>query len=247
VDPLGLLAVTAAVIAFPGGAYALAAAWTVAHGLRDAPAERQARGWWRVDAVAAGTCALAVCVLTPLPGSPAVNVPDQQGAQANLLAAVLLLGVAIAIGSRARWHPARLLAAAAALVPSLVLGAAAATFDFAAIAGMPSRTEGAARICAAVALLVAAPGLALPRESDSPPLVPAVLIGAAAILAAGLSLPSPTAPLPAAATAVIVLAAIAAYAFLVGLTGRRALTAAAAMVAGALASVAVVLAIVAQR
>ena len=184
--------------------------------------------------------------ISPLPGSPSLVLPDRSGAPANLLASLLLLGAAVGLAAPPRWRAWPAAAALAALVAPLVLGAAEATFDVAALAALPGRDLGGARICAALAMLVAVPSL-VPTAQDGPSATAwALVIAATAVVAAGLALPAPTAGLPAALTAGIVLAAVGVYALLVARLGRRVPAPAAALVTVALGALSVALSIVAE-
>jgi hypothetical protein len=137
------------------------------------------------------------------------SLPGDSGPTANLLGMLVLLAAAVALTGPVRWSPRRLLLAATATVPALVLAAAAATFSLPVIVGLPGDRLALARDLAAAAVLLAAP-LLLPDEPSAAP-VAARSVVAAAVVLAGMSLwvPAVFPRLPGLAAAVVVLAGVA--------------------------------------
>lgn len=215
-DVLSLLAAVVAVALFPGGAYAVAVAGGAAAGGRLAPA----RAPWSSSSLAAAALLLFAAALVPLPGSLSATLPLETGASANLLAALLLLGGGLALGTPAEWSRTRIAAGIAALAPLLVLAAGAATLDFPVVVGLPGRTLGAARALAAVTLLLAAPALGRPADPALPRGLRALTLAVPALVAAVLLAPPGWSGLPAAVAAAMVAAGVAVYAGLAGLVAR---------------------------
>lgn len=205
-DLVGLLAATGAVVGFPGGAYAVVAAgaaWTgTAVGGRRRHRQGEARSAW-TPGVAAGLVALAMAAaLLPLPGSPATELPAR-GAPQSLLALLLLAGTAVALLGPTDADCPRLLAAAAALVPVLLLCAVAASFIPAVVVNLPGPRADVARLTAGLAVVLATPLLAgaargLPRLG---------LLAVPALLAFALAEPRSWLGAPGAVTAVAALGA----------------------------------------
>jgi hypothetical protein len=205
----GLLAAAVAVGVFPGGLYLAAAASAAARGA----------GAWRWPALTpaeiAGLVALTLAAaLVPLPGAPGRLIPDPGGAEANLLALLMLTGVALGLGSAPRWGAWRSAAAAAAGLPLLALAAAGSTLSAPTVAGLPGARLGVARLLAALALVLVGPALAGAGSADATErggverAVPAVgLTALFALLAVAIGFPSGWGRLPgfvAAALAVLV-------------------------------------------
>ena len=215
-DVLSLLAAVVAVALFPGGAYAAAVAGGAAAGGRLVVA----RVPWSSSSLAAAALLLFAATLVPLPGAPSATLPLETGASANLLAALLLLGGGLALGTPTQWSRARIAAGIAALAPLLVLAAGAATLDFPVVVGLPGRQLAAARALAAVTLLLAAPVLGCPADPALPRGLRALHLAVPALVAAVLLAPPGWSGLPAAVTAAMVAAGVAVYAGLVGLVAR---------------------------
>jgi hypothetical protein len=144
----------------------------------------------------------------------------ETGASANLLAALLLLGGGLALGTPAQWSRARIAAGIAALAPLLVLAAGAATLDFPVVVGLPGRNLAAARALAAATLLLAAPVLGRPADASLPRGLRALTLAVPALVAAVLLAPPGWSGLPAAVTAAMVAAGVAAYAGVAELVAR---------------------------
>jgi len=216
-DPVGLLAALVAVAAFPGGAYAVVAAGAAAL----TPPWRALDGW-TATAAAGAACTLVAAAQLPLPGSPAVALPDHGGAPANLLALLLLLAAAAALlNADDPWPPTRIAAAAVATLPLLWLAAVTAGFAPAAIIELPGGDELAAgRVCAGLALLVAAPAV-LPLRAGTPRAGRALLLAVAALLALLLLEPVRLRSQPGVLTDGLALPAIALWAALDRLAGER--------------------------
>lgn len=242
-DVLGLLAAAVAVVAFPGGAFTVAAAGVAARLGRMPPSHVR----WPAPAYAATVLVVAACALLPLPGSPALHLPTGSGAPANLLGILLLLGAAVVLVASPQWPWARLLAAMSVALPLLVLAAAAATFDVTVVVGLPGRAIGAARALAAVALLVGAPHLAQPGDLAVPRTARAVLLAAAGLLATALAVPGVAPGLPGAAVAVIALGVAAGLGLLTSVLGPRAVGPRAAALAAAAGAASVVFSVIAAR
>jgi hypothetical protein len=245
VDALSLFAAVVAVVFFPGGVYACAAAGGAAWAARLPRAT--ARSGWTPTAVAAATLLLFAAALTPLPQSPAGVLPTPNGAPTNLLAALLLAGSGLALGTAPRWSRSRVAAAAAAAVPALVLAAQAATLSFPVVVGLPGPRLAAARALAATAILLAIPVLGDLDDGSTPRALRALHVAVPALFAAVLLAPPGWSNIPAAAAAAMTLAGIALYAAVLGglrrvLSGRELPLAAAAMSAAIAAIVVTVLA-----
>jgi hypothetical protein len=143
-------------------------------------------------------------------------LPPGTGAPANLLGALLLAGGGLALGMPARWTRVRLVAAAAAILPLLVLAASAATVSFPVVVGLPGRRLAAARALAAVALLLAAPVLGRAYDFCLPRGLRALALAVPALFAAVLLAPPGWSGVPAAAAAALVAAGSVLYGGLVG-------------------------------
>lgn len=240
-DTVGLFAAVVAVALFPGGLYACAAAGGAAWAARLRPAD--ARGWTPA-ALSAAALLLFAAALVPLPQSPAVELPGGGGAPSNLLAVLLLLGAAIALGSDPGWPRLRIAAAAAAAVPPLVLAAQAATLSFPVVVGLPGPRLAAGRALAATALLLAAPVLVRAGDPAAPRPLRALLLTVPALLAAVLLAPPGWSGIPAAAAAGLALAGVPLYAAIaIGLrrvTRHHDLPATTAACAAAIAAIVVI-------
>jgi hypothetical protein len=226
VDPLGLLAAGTAIIAYPGGAYLLAAALV---GGRPAALVGVR---WTASAAAATACALMAAALLPLPGSPALSLPDRSGAAPNLLGLLVLLTAAVVLAGPPRWSPRRLVLAAAAAAPALAPAAAAATLSLPVIVGLPGSGLMAARDLAGAALLLGAPQL-VPESPATPPAVRAIVLGVVVLAGMCLWVPALLPAFPGAATAALLLLAVAAHGRLAPWLVRRAARPAAAVAAAA--------------
>jgi len=207
-DALGLFAAVVAVTLFPGGVYACAAAGgaVVAGGVRGAGSR------WTPAALGAAALLIFAAALVPLPQSPATELPGPGGAPTNLLAALLLIGGGIALGTAPRWSRLRVSAAMAAVVPLLVLAAQAATLSFPVVVGLPGPRLAAARALAAGAILLAVPALGGLRDESVPRGLRALQVAVPALVAAVLLAPPGWSNIPAAAAAALSLAGIAVYA-----------------------------------
>ncbi|HEV7680247.1 MAG TPA: hypothetical protein VGQ42_16935 [Candidatus Dormibacteraeota bacterium] len=216
-DVLGLLAAVVAVTIFPGGVYACAAAGGAALAGRLPHGRRP----WSATEAASAVLLLFGAALVPLPQAPATALPSSNGAPANLLAAMLLIGGGIAAGTPpARWTRWRITAGVAAMAPLLVLAASAATLSFPVVVTLPGRELAAARALAATALLAAAPLLGRVQDPNVPRGLRALSLAVPALVAAVLLAPPGWSNLPAAAAAGMTLAGIAIYAGLGALTRR---------------------------
>jgi hypothetical protein len=237
VDVLSLFAAVVALTLFPGGVYAVAVAAGAATGGR-LPAGAAA---WTSANLAAAVLLLTGVALVPLPDAPSATLPVDTGAPANLLAALILVGGSVALGSAPAWSRARGIAAAAAVVPLLVLAAAAATLSLPVVVALPGRELASARALAAVALLLAAPVLGRPHDPAVPRGLRALLLAVPALLAAVLLAPPGWSNLPGALVAAMVLAGVGLYAGVIGTVGRllrgRELPLAAAAALAAIASI----------
>jgi hypothetical protein len=216
-DSLGLLAAAVAVAVFPGGLFTAVVAWTAAATGRLPVAHAR----WPAPTVGGLIMLVAACSQVPLPGTPATTLPDRGGAPANLLAVLVLLGAGVALVVASTWRPSQVVAAIAAGLPPLVIGAASATFAFPVLAGLPGRDLEAARVAAAAALLLAAPHLALPADIALPRVARATVLAGALLVAAGLAVPATLGSLPGIAVAAIVIGAAAAYGAVLAVAGRR--------------------------
>ncbi|HXA30529.1 MAG TPA: hypothetical protein VN193_17485 [Candidatus Angelobacter sp.] len=208
-DALGLFAAVVAVTLFPGGVYACAAAGGAAWAGR-LDAHQGSR--WTPAALSAAALLLFGAALVPLPQSPATELPGPGGAPANVLAALLLIGAGIALGTAPRWPRARVAAAIAASVPLLVLAAQAATLSFPVVVGLPGPRLAAARALAAAAILLAVPVLGDLDSTRVPRGLRALQVAVPALVAAVLLAPPGWSNIPAAAAAALALAGVAVYA-----------------------------------
>jgi len=218
-DAVGLFAAVVAVALFPGGVYACAAAGGAAWAGRLSAARATA---WTPAAVASAALLLFGAAMMPLPQAPATALPGPDGAPANLLAILLLVGGGVALGTAPRWPRARIAAGVAAALPLLVLAAQAATLSFPTVIGLPGRSLAAARALAAVALLLAAPLLGRLDDPTVPRALRALHLAVPALVAAVLLAPPGWSNLPAAVAAAMTLAGVALYAGVMGAM-RRAL------------------------
>ena len=216
-DTLSLFAAVVAVALFPGGVYVAAIAGGVAAGGRLPRAQGSP---WSPVTVAATVLLLFAAALVPLPGSPAQVLPLNDGAPANLLAALLLLGGGIAAGTAPRWSRWRVAAGTAAAAPLLTLAAGAATLDFPVVVALPGREPAAARALAAAAILLATPVLGPPADTTVPRALRALLVAVPALVAAVLLAPPGWAGLPAAVAATLVFGGAVVYAGAAGLLVR---------------------------
>jgi hypothetical protein len=208
-DVLGLLAAVVGVTLFPGGLYACAAAGGVVVGGRMAP---PAGTPWTAPTLGAAALLLFAAALVPLPQSPTTALPTPDGAPANLLAALLLLGGGVAVGTAPHWTRTRLAAAAAAALPLLVLIAQAATLSFPVVVSLPGAPLAAGRALAAVSILLAVPVLGRLDDPSTPRGLRALLVAVPALVAAVLLAPPGWSQLPAALAAVMTLAGVILYA-----------------------------------
>lgn len=208
-DRLGLLAAAAAIVAFPGGAFAVAAGLLASGGsgvrLRSlSRAGARARSSWD-PATIGGLAVLAMgAALVPLPGSPLHALPSGTASQ-NLLATLLLIGVAAVLcgGPLDEWDRLRAGVAAACVAPVLALCAAAASFTPDLVAGLGDRNAGVARILAGLTLVLAAPSLA----DGAGAAARWAVAGVVAIFALALAEPSTLASAPGAVSALAALGA----------------------------------------
>jgi hypothetical protein len=130
--------------------------------------------------------------LLPLPGSPAISLPGRSGPTPNLLGMLVLLAAAVALTGPPRWSRRRLLLAAVATVPALVLAASAATFSLPVIVGLPGNRLALARDLAALVLgVVVLAGMSL-WVAAALPRLPGV--GAAAVVLAAVAVHGRVAP-----------------------------------------------------
>jgi hypothetical protein len=212
VDVLGLLGAVVAVALFPGGLYAAAVAAAALPGTRMPAAQEP----WTGSAVAAAVLLLSAAALVPLPDSPVLALPPGSGAPANLLAAMALGGAGFALGMPPRWPRTRLVAAAAAALPLLVLAASAATLSFPVVVALPGRELAAARALAAVALLLAAPVLTRVYDHCLPRGLRALGLAVPALFGAVLLAPPGWSNLAAPAAAALVVGGTVLYGGLVG-------------------------------
>lgn len=216
-DPLGLLLAVASVTIFPGGLYAATTAWLVARAGRLPPGEPR----WTAAEAGSAAAALVAAAMAPFPGSPADRVPPDGGAPGNLGAALLLLGVAVALGRRGPGQAARVAAGVIAAVPVLACAAATSGLAFQTVAAVPGAGIGGARILGGAAVLLVLPVLTSPQRGDGVRHCRALVMASCLILVAGLVLPSLLRDHPGWLLAAIVPPAAAAYAGLVGLVRRR--------------------------
>jgi hypothetical protein len=217
-DVLGLLAAVVAVTIFPGGVYACAAAGGAALAGR---LPQQTRHLWSATEAASAVLLLFGAALVPFPQAPAAALPGPDGAPANLLAAMLLIGGGLAaVTPPARWTRWRIIAALAAAAPLLVLAAAAATLSFPVVVTLPGRELAAARALAATALLASAPLLGRIQDAQVPRGLRALSLAVPALVAAVLLAPPGWSNLPAAAAAGMTLVGVALYAGVGAITRR---------------------------
>jgi hypothetical protein len=216
-DVVGLFAAVVAVALFPGGVYTFAAAGGAAWAGRLSAARPTA---WTPAAVASAALLLFGAAMVPLPQAPAAALPGPDGAPANLLAVLLLIGGGVALGTAPQWTRARIAAAAAAGVPLLVLAAQAATLSFPTVLGLPGRSLAAGRALAAVALLLAVPLLGRLDDDTAPRALRALHLAVPALVAAVLLAPPGWSNIPAAAAAAMTLAGVALYAAVLTAIGR---------------------------
>jgi hypothetical protein len=230
-DPLGLLSAAVAVVVYPGGVFLVAAALLAAGRSALAPTG------WTAPAAAGAVCAALAAALLPLPGSPALGLPDRSGPAPSLVPLLVLLGAAVALTGPSHWSRRRVALAAAVSLPALTLAATAATFSLPVIVALDGRGAVAARALAAVALLLGAPHL-LPEDGaegggESPPAARALVLGALVLAGLSLWLPAALPDLSAAAAAALLLTAVAAHRRLAAPLARLAARSTAALATGA--------------
>ena len=202
-DPTGLLAAVLATAVYPGAAFLVIAA--VVHGrVAGRPAALRSSGSPPASSLIPVLAAIVAVAMLPLPGSPALHLPASSGVGGNLVAVIVLLGVAVDLGGGSA--RVRILAALAAL-PVLALAAEEGTLSVVALSGPTDGFGAAARILTAALLVLAAASTARGR--------------AASVVAASLAL---------AAAAAVVPDALAGVAPLLGAAACLGVVAAAAVV-----------------
>jgi len=211
-DPLGVLLEVLALAGYPGGLFLGVMAWVTYRGagLPAGPA-LDARG------AAAIAAALVGAAMAPLPDSPAASLPPPGGATPNLVAAILLLAVAVSLVAPRPWSLPRQGLAAFGVGALVLLGLVAASFSLSNIAGTTGGTGVAARILAAVAVLVALPLVVKPHLPTGSGAARAMVVASTVEVVLGLLIP-PAQPWPVGPLWVLGLAvAVAAYAVLLRL------------------------------
>jgi hypothetical protein len=202
VDPVTLLAAVVALVAFPGGAYTLAAGG-LAMRATGPPALRPSP--WTAAHLTGCVLLLTAAALIPLPGAPTAVLPSD-GAPANLTAAVLLAGAGV-VCTIGGGGALRLLAAVTAATPLLALAVAASSLSLDSVTALSGARFGAARWLAAGVVVVLAP-LLCSGDEDAPG--PAVALCSAVVLLFGLgiALSGRFGNAPGVITAVVVLGAM---------------------------------------
>ena len=216
-DPVALLAATVAMVAFPGGAFAVASGLAAAAGALPARARRGAGepASDRLGGVPDGTLGLLAALalaasLVPLPGSPARSLPGAAAAD-NVVAVVALLAVAGAVARDPgrRWTATGMAATTLCGAAVLVLGAVGASFAPDVVSGLGDVRGTTARLLAGAAIVLVAPTLAdLGRRAGAA--ARCALVGVAAAFAVAIGEPSPLASSPGVVSALAALAAAAA-------------------------------------
>jgi len=202
-DPIAVLRAVLGLALFPGGALLAAAAW-IAVNVGDLPGRRRAT----LEEVAAIAAAAAACGLAPLPGSPLLDLP----AAIAMPAILVLLAGAVVWGTTPDWPPVRVLAAPVALVPVLCLGATATTLSASTQAGLPGPAVGAARMLAALAILIAGPLLTCLQATETSRWSRAAVLSAVIIVALSLVVGGEGGGTATPLAAALVLAGVALYA-----------------------------------
>jgi len=216
-DPLGLLLEIVALAVYPGGLFLALLTWVTYRGAGLAPGPAlDARG---LAAIAAATVAAA---MAPMPGTPAASLPPPGGAIANLVAAVLLIFVAGALVAPHPWSTRRRGLLALSAIALFPLGLVATSLSITAISGSTAAADVAARVLAAVGVLIALPLVVKPQVATGHRVANGIVIAATLELVFSLLIPPalqwPAGPLAVAAT----VAAVGVYALL--LRGGRAAT-----------------------
>jgi hypothetical protein len=216
-DPLGLLLEIVALTVYPGGLFLALLTWITYRGAGLTPGSvLDARG---MAAVAAATVAAA---MVPMPGTPAASLPPSGGATANLAAAVLLVFVAGSLVAPHPWSVRRRGLIALTGIGLFLLGLMATSLSITTISGSTSAADVAARVLAAVGVLVALPLVMQPQVADGHRVARGIVIAATLELVFSLLIPPalqwPAGPLAVVATVI----AVGLYALL--LRGVRAAT-----------------------
>ena len=211
-DPLGLLLEVVALAAYPGGLFLAGMAWITYRGAGLAPgAPLDVRG------LAAIAAAVVAAAMAPLPGTPAASLPPPGGATSNLVAAVLLVAVAGSLVAPGPWSRRRRVLVAFAGIALVLLGLVATSFSTTDISGATGGWNAAARILAAVAVLVALPMVVKPQLATGSAAARATVVAASLEVVLAIVIPPaqqwPVAPL----YVVGLVAAVALYSLLLRL------------------------------
>jgi hypothetical protein len=167
----------------------------------------------------------------------------------SLAAVALLLAAGLAAATSPDWSRRRRVAAVCLAGPCLALAVAAASLSLPEVARVPGATLGAARWCAAAAMLVAAPLVIRPFDVTGALAARAALLGAVTLIALSVALPDALTTRAAPLAAVVVLAGGAVYAVLLRVARRAAVDEHPALVLSgmACATAATLLALLAAR
>lgn len=188
-DSVALLAASLAVMAYPGGIFALLLAAAVVERPRWQP--------WAIDEVVGGAAALLAAGLAPLPGAPATVLPPDAGVPSNLLVETIALAVALALLSPARWTPWRVTAALAVLASALALACVGSTASLPTLVILPGTTVAVSRGMVGVLMVAALPVVHPLGEQDRHRRGAALLSTAWLIVALSLIAPTVTTHMPA--------------------------------------------------
>ena len=191
-----------------------------------------------------------VASLAPLPGSLLESVPPERGVAQNLAGALGLLTAAlIAASGRVPWTRVRVAAAVFMLEALAALAIGAASLSLPLVAGTPGAGREAARWCAAAAVLLSLPAVAMPFATGSSRPARAALMTAALLLALSIAAPDWLAARPAPLEAGALAAAAIVYTLILrGLRGvLHARPAAVVVAAGACATATTVLCLIVAR
>ncbi len=208
-DPLGLLLEIVALAVYPGGLFLAVLTWVAYRGAGLAPGPAlDARG---LAAIAAATVAAA---MAPMPGTPAASLPPPGGATANLAATVLLIFIAGALVAPHPWSTRRSTLVALSAIALFGLGLVASSLSITAISGSTAAADVAARVLAAVGVLIALPLVLKPQVATGHGVTGGMVIAATLEIVFSLLIPPalqwPAGPLAVAAT----VAAVGVYALL---------------------------------
>jgi hypothetical protein len=172
-DPLGLLLEVVALAVYPGGIFLAALAWITYRGAgldRHTPLD--------IRGLAAIAAAVVAAAMAPLPGTPAASLPPNGGATPNLIAAVLLVVVAVALVAPEPWSRRRGVLVTFVGISILLLGLGATSFSSTDIAAATGGAADAARILTVVAALVALPIVVKPQLSGESAVAQATVVAA---------------------------------------------------------------------